>query len=277
MKKQWMIFGLMLSLVCAASAKANDRLSDVIFADGETSETQLVRLVGYETEVPAAEICCEPQDCSAWAVGAEMPLLNFYSSFGSDNGGAGLPDFNTNAALRLTAAYQTAGILGFRGRYFDFSADGKDVDATTFETRSFDLEATTSLNYGNWNITPFGGVRWTDISFSLIGVDGIEFDGFGTTFGVDAKRNVGSGFALVGGVRQSFLFGDTEFVGDTLKNVVVPITEFRIGGQYGRELGYGVGAIAGLGYEYQHISNLTAFFPIDIGLGGPVFSLTFVR
>jgi hypothetical protein len=287
MRRYWNYLGIVLGVALAGAAQSEEVDSPSMFEDSLVRAEEPIRLVSCESEVTGSPLRCAPVRRSACSLTAEMPLLSVYANHGSGAGGNNwFNDFDTSPALRLAAAYQSSGILGVRGRFFTYDTSGNAAPNDRFDVRLYDLEATTGLNVGGWNILGFGGVRWGSINFSRQNTGLVQdFDGFGMTCGADVRRNVGHGFALVGGFRQSFLYGDSNsnFGGPPLSNGVVPITEFRLGTDYTTTLRGGSKLIAGVGFEHQQYSSLSVrnamIDPedVDVALAGPVFSLTWLR
>jgi hypothetical protein len=266
MRKFFSYMSVALCFAFANAAQAQDVESQWSFADHSVSTEGPIRLASCESEIACTQNVA-PARSSYLSFGAEMPLLSVYANHGSGaNGTNWFNDFDTNAALRVTAAYQTDGVLGFRGLY--------------------DLDAMAGLNIAGWNISGFGGLKWGSINFSNRFSNVIQdFDGFGMTGGADVRRNVGCGLALTGGVRQSYLYGNSTintFPG-RISNAVVPITELRLGTEYTMQLRGCNKLIAGIGFEHQQFNSLSVrnatIDPedVDVGLSGPVFSLTWLR
>lgn len=287
MEKFWSYLGIWMGLSCAAVAHSQDTIAHSIFEDSLINAEEPIRLIGCESDLANSPTHCASAPCSTYSITAEMPLLSVFANHGSGGSVASwFNDFDTNPALRLTAAYQSTGILGVRGRFFTYDASGSATPVDRFDVRFYDLEATTGLNVGGWEFLGFGGVRWGSIEYSnRVGNFFEDFDGFGMTCGADIRRNVGLGFALVGGARQSFLYGDSTASNNnqTLSNVIIPVTELRLGADYTTELRGGSKLIAGVGFEHQQFSSLSvrnsAIDPedVDVALAGPAFSLTWLR
>lgn len=174
----------------------------------------------------------------------------------------------------------------FRGRYFHFDANSDSVPATTFQLDTYDIEATTGLDIADWSLVGAAGLRWVSMDFtSRFGGPVQEFDGFGFTLGVDARRSIARGFSLYASARQSMLYGESVFSagGQRLENVVVPVAELRLGTDYTCTLRNGSQIVAGVGYEHQQFSGLSVrnigIDPedVDVALGGPVFSLAWMH
>lgn len=286
MRKFFSYLTVALCFALANAAKAQDIESSWSFGDHSVSTEGPIRLASCESEITCPQNVAQARS-SYLSFGAEMPLLTVYANHGSGSAGNNwFNDFDTNAALRLSAVYQTDGILGIRGRYFMFETTGSPTPIDRFDVQLYDLDAMAGLNVAGWNISGFGGIKWGSINFSnrFSGVVQ-DFDGFGMTGGADVRRNVGCGLALIGGLRQSYLYGNSTLttIPATISNVVVPITEFRIGTEYTMQLRGCNKLIAGIGFEHQQFNGLSirnaAIDPedVDVGLSGPVASLTWLR
>ncbi|WP_197452486.1 Lpg1974 family pore-forming outer membrane protein [Rosistilla carotiformis] len=288
MKKLLQHVGVAVGLVCGVTASAEQAVVTSVYEEAMIADQEPVQLVGYESVGAIGSQLQKFRPRGVFSVGAELPLLSTYANHGLNASSSTWSDgYDTEAALRVTAAYQTTGIMGFRGRFFDFGASSNGDPNTTFDVQTYDLEATTDLKLGEWKIQGFGGLRWGSIDFSKSrwgGFENHEFDGFGFTLGADVRRHVAHGFSLVAGFRQSMLYGETvSNVGNRLDNVVVPVTELRLGAEYAHVFACGNKVIAGVGYEHQQFSSLSSLAgtidpeDVDLALAGPVFSLTWQR
>jgi hypothetical protein len=286
MRKFFSYLTVALCLACTNAAQAQDIESPWSFGDHSVSTDGPIRLASCESEI-ACTGNVAPARTSYLSFGAEMPLLSVYANHGSGAASTNwFNDFDSNAALRVTAAYQTDGILGIRGRYFTFGATGSPTPIDQFDVELYDLDAMAGLNIAGWNISGFGGLKWGSINFSNRFSNVIQdFDGFGMTGGADVRRNVGCGLALTGGVRQSYLYGNSTIntFPSRISNAVVPITELRLGTDYTMQLRGSNKLIAGIGFEHQQFNGLSVrnatIDPedVDVGLSGPVLSLTWLR
>ena len=145
------------------------------------------------------------------------------------------------------------------------------------------------IKIADWSIVGAAGLRWGSIDFSSpFGGPIQQFEGMAFTLGADVRRSIARGFSLYAGVRQSMLYGDSTAVGGffggggRLDNVVVPITEFRLGTDYTYTMRTGSKIVAGVGYEHQQFSSLSVINigidpeDVDFALAGPVFSLSWI-
>ena len=288
LKKLLQHVGVALGLVCGATASAEEAVVTSLYEEAMIADQEPVQLVGYKSVGPIGSQLQKFRPRGVFSVGAELPLLSTYANHGLNPSSSTWSDgYDTEAALRVTAAYQTTGIMGFRFRFFDFEATNNSTPQSSFGVQTYDLEATTDLKLGEWKIQGFGGLRWGSIDFSKSrwgGFENNEFDGFGFTLGADVRRHVAHGFSLVAGFRQSMLYGETQSsTGNRLDNVVVPVTELRLGAEYAHVFAGGNKLIAGVGYEHQQFSSLSSLAgsidpeDVDLALAGPVFSLTWQR
>ncbi|WP_145343838.1 Lpg1974 family pore-forming outer membrane protein [Rosistilla ulvae] len=287
MKKLLQHVGVAVGLVCGVTASAEQAVVTSLYEEAMIADQEPVQLVGYESVGAIGSQLQKFRPRGVFSVGAELPLLSTYANHGLNASSSTWSDgYDTEAALRVTAAYKTTGIMGFRFRFFDFDATNNSTPPSSFGVQTYDLEATTDLKLGEWKIQGFGGLRWGSIDFSKsrYGLEYNDFDGFGFTLGADVRRHVAHGFSLVAGFRQSMLYGETvNSNGNRLDNVVVPVTELRLGAEYAHVFAGGNKLIAGVGYEHQQFSSLSGLAgsidpeDVDLALAGPVFSLTWQR
>lgn len=281
--KRLLSMGMILFSLLAGSWARSQELDFAGTLSANDGIDESIALVSHQ--VDWGETVCQPtcQQRSYLRLTTEMPLYSVYANHGVGNTFF-FSDFNTTPALRVLAEYKTSGILGFRGSYFYFDASSDAAPASTMRLDLYDLETFTGFGWGDWQFEGTGGLRWGRIGFSSNTFGGLqEFDGFGFTLGGQVRRDIARGVSLVARVRQSMLYGDSSssqaFVGD-LRNVAVPITEFRLGADYTRVLRSGTRLIAGVGFEHQQFSGLSVrnsrIDPedLDFALAGPVFSLS---
>lgn len=180
-----------------------------------------------------------------------------------------LPEFDYEIAPRIWLGYEFAGGLGLRATWWEFDhavAVGGLVSG--MEATTMDLELTQTGSFCKWDLQMSGGVRYGRIEESLDfpGFVGLshEFEGVGGTLAFNARRPIGSrGFALIGGVRGSLLFGQTDSTLSlpflqvqpqiTLRNTqhMLEIYEMRLGGEWSRDLAYGARFYSQVTYEAQ--------------------------
>lgn len=291
-KVQWsvnlkkLLFSTIFSIgvLCGVLGHAEEAAQQLNFVDALNAVEEPIQLVSH-ADFDVCQPCekrCQPRPSGHWSATFELPLLSLYANHGA--GGAStfaswFEDFDTQAALRVEAGYENAHGLGLRGRFFMFDTDG-GAPNEYFDLRLYDLEATSGLKLRNWNFEGFGGLRWGSIDFSDENGDvGRDFDGMGVTLGAKARRCLTSRLGLNAGFRYSALYGTSEGDGFQLDNVIVPITELRLGVDYTRKLSRGIELTAEVGYEHQMYSSLSVAPDIDpedvdVALAGPVFSLT---
>ncbi|WP_153556174.1 Lpg1974 family pore-forming outer membrane protein [Roseimaritima sediminicola] len=276
-----------IGLLCGVLAQAEETTQRMNFAEALDAVDEPIQLVGHQSAIncePCAQ-SCKPKPRSHYYGTMELPLLSLYANHGAGGAtafGSWFEDFDTQAALRVEAGYENAYGVGLRGRFFTFDTDG-GAPNEYFDVRLYDIEATSALKLRNWDFEAFGGVRWGSIDFSdENGSLGRDFDGFGLTMGGQARRCLTQRLGLNAGVRYSALYGKNEAGPFQLDNVIVPITELRLGVDYTRMLRRGVELIAEVGYEHQMYSSLSVApnidpEDVDVALAGPVFSITLRR
>lgn len=235
---------------------------------------------------PACVGCGVCGGCGGIEGGVDITLFQVYANHGvgtNDFGGNGyFEDFDTVTDARYWIGYQGANGLGVRGRYFDFDGGNTVEDEYVFLTM-FDVEGTAELNLCEWSFLAFAGVRWGEIAWSdENGYDGFEFEGIGTTLGVDARRPIWCNISAVGGIRYSAMFGDVteiEDPDDWATGTAAHIMETRLGLEWRRQL-----LVVSAVWEHQLYSSLSGNVDndidpedVDITLGGPVFGISIER
>lgn len=223
---------------------------------------------------------------SKFSVGVQVPMLSLSANHGA--GGAGgnswFDDYDAQAAYRLLAAYESPSGLGVRGRYFHYDSGLPNTGAAEFfALESGELELTTAFSAGEWDLTGSAGVAMADIDWThFFGGDPFNYEGTGFTVAIDAERELGGGFGLVAGARQTMLYGETTRPGTpSVSGVLVPVSELRAGSSYSWSFPRGNKATVELGYESQIIHSLSsrpAFIDpedVDVSLAGPYFSFMF--
>lgn len=225
---------------------------------------------------------------SKFSVGVQVPMLSMTANHGAGGGlgGANLfSEFETQAAYRLLAAYESPSGLGVRGRYFSYESGLPVTGAPDFfALESGELELSTAFSAGGWDLTGSAGVAMADIDWATRFLPGLpfHFEGTGFTVALDAERELGGGFGLVAGARQTMLYGETTpSIGAAVDGVFVPMSELRAGSSYSWSFPRGNSASVEIGYESQTIHALSirtaAIDPedVDVSLAGPYFSFKF--
>jgi hypothetical protein len=254
-----------------------------------------IAIAGLAILASGAALAGEAEPFSTVSFGAEFPYLSLNSNHGGGGegttGNAWFDDgFDDRVAYRLTASTNLIEEFGVRVRYFDYDAgtgsDGGPDPSLFFETSMWDIEGTASTKLGKWDLVASAGARGGNIEWSdEDGGSGYEFDGWGFTAALDARRAFDNGLAIVAGIRHSQLFGDIEEIAtptDDNSNNVVPITEFRAGLEYAHPVFPGGLVTVGVHYEATLISSLSGNVDndidpedTDIGLMGPAASIKF--
>ena len=146
------------------------------------------------------------------------------------------PGHDFTVSPRIWLAWDNAEGLGVRIAYWTINADatqnfanpvsifGVDVLGTRshLAAQTFDFEATQRGCLGHLQFQLSGGFRYAkmDTGLGVFGLApapfdagiGMDFQGFGPTVAMDVTRPIGSrGLALVGGVRSSWIYGQTDF------------------------------------------------------------------
>ncbi len=237
-----------------------------------------------------------------------------------------IEDNEYNASPRFWLGYVGDCGLGWRIRWWEFNhtLNGESfllVDGATtlidslggLEVEALDIEMTQEIDLGLWDMTVGGGVRygrtehymsqlydnndvvlatWDDIdAFS-------DFDGFGPTLFAEMRRPVGcNGFAYVGNMRASLLFGedkldalyttsaDVDRLVQINRDNVVGVLEAQLGGEYSSDIGCGTRVFARALAEGQLWTDATRQIDLDtnsivssdIGLVGLTFGIGLAR
>lgn len=202
------------------------------------------------------------------------------------------PDFDYKVSPRFWAGVTNSNGLGARVTYWTFDANESLPAAGTFadvEVDSLDLDTTVNASICNTDLTFFGGIKYGKIRTELNADLGIidanlahQFEGFGPTLGMEVRRQIRqSNFALVGMLRGSWLFGQTDLeiqdlVAVNAEDSMTQVWEARLGVEYTRCVGdRGATLIARAVWEAQawEIAPVATLISQDIGFQGPAFSL----
>lgn len=228
-----------------------------------------------------------------------------------------IEDNEFSASPRFWLGYVGDCGLGWRIRWWEFnhSLNGESfllVDGATtlvdslggLEVEALDIEMTQEIDLGLWDMSVGGGVRYGrtehymsqlyDDTISTLDIDAFsDFDGFGPTLFAEMRRPVGcNGFAYVGNMRASLLFGEDKLnalVGavDThiARDNVVGVLEAQLGGEYSSDIGCGTRVFARALAEGQLWTDATRQIDLatnsiessDIGLVGLTFGIGLAR
>jgi hypothetical protein len=209
------------------------------------------------------------------------------------------PDFAYAVAPRFWLGFQRSDGLGIRARYWQFQETAAGISfrensvQLSLDIETLDLEFTQDVYFRNWEFEVAGGARYGRMALGFDGLDSGEmsgeasFDGIGPTIAMSARRPFRTGkLALVGGVRGSFLFGDTRlrrpyfyepFAGDGIyvAEHLMQIWECQIGVEWSHETKSGLRWSARAVYETQvwNWSPSLGLFDMNVGLVGPACSL----
>ena len=174
-------------------------------------------------------------DCNAgFTVGLEALYLRAYQSDGNFNEGD--YDFGGRGSL----GYEFNDCLFIKATYFGYSStvfsDGEDSPSSSFHTDA-DLDVSyIDLVVGQHfkpseklTLSPYVGLRYATYELGihaegrsirtglLLGEtvttfnESEDFSGLGVVVGIDGTRSLGNGFSLYGTVKQSVVFGTTDF------------------------------------------------------------------
>lgn len=228
-----------------------------------------------------------------------------------------IEDNEFSASPRFWLGYVGDCGLGWRIRWWEFnhSLNGESfllVDGATtlvdslggLEVEALDIEMTQEIDLGLWDMSVGGGVRYGrtehymsqlyDDTISTLDIDAFsDFDGFGPTLFAEMRRPVGcNGFAYVGNMRASLLFGEDKLdalVGAVETHIardnVVGVLEAQLGGEYSSDIGCGTRVFARALAEGQLWTDATRQIDLatnsiessDIGLVGLTFGIGLAR
>jgi hypothetical protein len=239
------------------------------------------------------------------------------------------PTLDYEASPRFWIGFENASGLGLRATYwqidssarmdlfhsddisdwlrneFDLPEIGDMGIGVEMEAETIDLEVTQRGCLGCMELEFAGGIRYGRMRTGLF-VDGMifderdypfkggiatEFEGFGPTLALDARRPIGCrGFALVGGARGAWLYGSTDgfLTGDATQLIdaqisaedhVMQVYEVNLGIEWSRCMsGGGEITVAALWesqvWEWAPVAGL---IHQDIGLSGPTLQVAFTR
>ncbi|MCO6457763.1 MAG: hypothetical protein J5I93_20860 [Pirellulaceae bacterium] len=245
--------------------------------------------------------CCDISACCGSRAGivggVDLTLFKFYARQGAGgDSNAGnvddyFPEYGYLGHGRYWIGYELDSGWGIRGRMFRWQGTESylGIDREQ-EFEIYDIESTVDMCVMGWDLTGIGGIRWGSIELNgtdFGGIDPYRFEGVGMTVGVDFRRGVWGNLAVVGGVRYSVLYGETEFTpvsNSVLDNTFMDITEVRLGVEWSRETRLGGRVFASAVWE-QQVYGTETYLPFaidpetlgDVSLAGPVFSVGFDR
>ncbi len=245
-------------------AEANRAKAEATAAKNELAKTK--RELSYIRQQPTTGAAIH-----SYNPGVIAKLENTFVSFGQEGGVADADgttvDFGREYTPRLEIGYMNSQGAGIRGRYwsFDHSATSDDnIDEIDVDTHYFDLEL-----FQRWQLSAMTelegsvGLRNMEYKQTTTGSNKAtnyetNFDGWGGTIALQAKRKLGMG-KVYGRSRYSLLFGDSDidtfgFNSDADDNPVHQV-ELGFGYEVAKEFNWGQ-LNANLGYEWQYWTNL---------------------
>lgn len=292
MRKGFLLSALLMPLLLAANVKADGMDlggQDLLCAECPSSNWY----AGFEAAILKPHL----GSVVAGDFGFEHPLVNI------------TPEYDYEFTPRIWLGWDSAEGIGARVRYWQL-----DVDATQafdvpgehplsevagiqswVEAHTLDAEATLRGCWGKTNFLLAGGFRYAklDTGVAAFGDEpdqfiplGMDFEGGGLTVAVEARRPFGNrGFALVGGLRQSWIYGDTDArIADlpvTLRfeDHMMQISEANLGIQWSRCLARGATLTAAAVWEVQawEWSPMVGLVHQDVGFSGPTLSISLMR
>lgn len=116
---------------------------------------------------------------------------------------------------RLVTGYETAGGLGVRGRYWNYSRTTGTVDdngSLGLDMNVIDIEGTKRISSRNVDVLLSGGFRWADMKIEEDNDDEVSTEMPGITFAIDGRAPIcctgGMQWSAVCGARWSLMGGD---------------------------------------------------------------------
>jgi hypothetical protein len=262
------------------------------------------------------DLLCAECPTSNWYAGFEAAILKPHlgsvmaGDFGSGHPVVNLtPQSDYEISPRIWLGWDSPEGIGARLRYWQLDADAtqafnvpaehllSEVAGTHSWVEADTLDAEATLR-GCWGKTSFllgGGFRYAtlDTGVAVFGYNpndfipvGMDFEGAGLTVAVEANRPFGNrGLALVGGFRQSWIYGDTDAqianlpVTVRFEDHMMQISEASLGIQWSRYLSRGATLTAAAVWEVQawEWSPMVGLVHQDVGFSGPTLSLSLMR
>jgi len=292
MRKGFLLSALLMPLLFTAYAKA----------DG--------------TGLGGQDLLCSEYPTSNWYAGFDAAILKPHlGSIAVGDFGLGIPliditpQHDYEFTPRLWLGWDSAEGIGARLRYWQIDADATQTfdvpeggpfegiagTQSWVEAHTFDAEATLRGCWGKTNFLLAGGFRYAklDTGVAVFGFEegefiplGMDFEGGGLTVALEANRPFGTrGFALVGGVRQSWIYGDTDVrladlpVALRFEDHMMQISEANLGIQWSRCLARGATLTAAAVWEVQawEWAPLAGLVHQDVGFSGPTLSVSLMR
>lgn len=227
--------------------------------------------------------------CSRTYYGIEASLLKPHTGNINIPGvGSLTPGYDYELASRLFIGHENAEGLGARITWwqFDHPANGGAFATAGVEAMSVDFDITSRAQFCGWDLTTFGGVRYGELQLNLGALGTVlatDFDGFGPTVGLQARRKYSDSLALIANGRAALLFGDTTVsvqglgAGDA-EDHYLQTMEASIGVEHTKSLGSGVLTTrAMLEAQTWESGSILGLINTDIGFVGPTLSVGFAR
>lgn len=257
---------------------------------------------------PAAATAPQSNCPQGWTVGLEALTLKAYADYGGDR-----DDADYEFGIRGSVGYEFGDCLFVKFSGFGYTADLYDytrVDGDYTYRNSEEMDASYfDLVVGQhfapsdkFSLSPYVGLRWAETgrdgknsqdNTDLAPPDGdyssnfhSDYSGLGIVVGIDATRSLANGFSLYGTVKQSIIFGSTDYsrhstsegvpnpsYSDSSDDVLF-ISELGLGIQYDFSFA-NVAADVRLGVEGQWWAGAGYGEGGDLGLGGFVIGANF--
>ena len=158
--------------------------------------------------------CCN--DRSAIYFAAELVVAKPHFEDEYDPGFLDEARYDYDVSPRIIGGFSNARGLGGRVRYWQWnhnSSPGPAAEAPfRLYNQALDLETTMKVRLSSIDLTLFGGGRYGRVEHNTSDGDGVTFEGFGPTLGVDLLAPIRcKNLSLLAGFRYSTLFGHSSF------------------------------------------------------------------
>jgi len=229
--------------------------------------------------------------CSTTYVGFEASLLKPHTGDIRIGGvGAVTPGYDYELAPRIFVGHENADGLGARLTYwqFDHPSENNAIAAAGLEAHSLDLDVTSRAAFAGWDLMTMAGVRYASLELSIGGgplglAATTDFDGFGPTLGLEARKCFSDSLTLVANGRAGLIFGNTEIgiaplgSGEAHDHYLQTL-EARMGVEYSASVGNGVMFTrAMLEAQTWESGSILGLISPDVGFVGPTLSIGFTR
>jgi hypothetical protein len=258
-------------------------LTALLFAASQAALAQ--EPIPLEQEAATYADCCCAAGCgSSWYASLEATIFKFHESGGIRNADASeSDDMGYEVFPRIEIGRIDCDGWGTRARFwmFEDSVNLPNDGLIDIETYNIDLEVFQTLDINECTAVELAvGLRYNSFEMFEEGEDGnVDFDGFGLTFGVEARRATCGG-NMYAKARFSILTGDIEYddvdavTDGTYDNHISDQLELGVGYQWCRCMFTGSTVNLRVGYELQRWSEYGVAdtndddYLLDVGFAG---------